>query len=86
MCGLQEQQAQMSRRCCRRNAGSVAVDGHVIEQHVFRVLAELLGATGGQFSGNPEDLRAWVSSVFLARSDLETRLANLTAMLQRQMR
>ncbi|XP_023723329.1 uncharacterized protein LOC111873126 isoform X3 [Cryptotermes secundus] len=83
---LQEQQAQMSRRCCQRNTGSVAVDGHVIEQHVFRVLADLLGATGGQFSGNPEDLRAWVSNMFLARSDVETRLANLTLTLQRQMR
>jgi hypothetical protein len=64
----------------------VAVDGQVIEQHVFRVLADLLGATGGQFSGNPEDLRAWVSSMFLARSDVETRLANLTLTLQLQMR
>jgi hypothetical protein len=64
----------------------VAVDGHVIEQHVFRVLADLLGATGGQFSGNPEDLRAWVSNMFLAHSDVETRLANLTSTLQLQMR
>jgi hypothetical protein len=86
ICGLQEQQAQMSRRCCQRNTGSVALDGHVIEQHVFRVLTDLLGATGGQFSGKPEDLHAWVSSMFLARSDLETRLADLTLTLQLQTR
>jgi hypothetical protein len=64
----------------------VAVNGHVVEQHVFRVLADLLGATGGQFSGNPDDLRAWVSSMFLAHSDVETKLANLTLRLQLQMR
>lgn len=76
----------MSRRCCQRNTGPVKVDGDVIEQHVFRVLADLLGATGGRFSGNPEDLRAWVSSMFLARDDLEARLANLTFTLHLQTR
>ncbi|KDR24279.1 uncharacterized protein LOC110827610 isoform X2 [Zootermopsis nevadensis] len=83
---LQEQQAQVSHRCCQRNTGPVKVDGDVIEQHVFRVLAGLLGATGGQFSGNPEDLRAWVSSMFLAWDGLEARLANLTFTLHLQTR
>jgi hypothetical protein len=76
----------MSRRCCQHNTGPVKVDGEVIEQRVFKVLADLLGATGGQFSGNPEDLRAWVSSMFVARNDLEARLANLTVALHLQTR
>lgn len=87
LCGLeilQEQQAQASRRCCQRNTGPVAINGDVIEQHVFRVLADLLAAAGGRFSGNPEDLRAWVSSMFLAQDDLEARISNLTFALHLQ--
>jgi SUN domain-containing protein 1/2 len=83
---LQEQQAQILRRCCQQSAGPVAVDNEVIEQHVFRVLSGLLGATGGQFSGNPEDLRAWVSSMLVAQNDLDARLANLTFTLHLQTR
>lgn len=83
---LQEQQAQILRRCCQRSTGPVAVDEEVIEQHVFRVLSGLLGATGGQFSGNPEDLRAWVSSMLVAQNDLDARLANLTFTLHLQTR
>jgi hypothetical protein len=64
----------------------VKVDSDVIEQHVFRVLADLLGATGGQFSGNPGDLHTWVSTMFLAQDDLEARLANLTFTLNLHMR
>jgi hypothetical protein len=88
-CGLvflQEQQAQILRRCCQQSTGPVAVDEGVIEQHVFRVLSGLLGATGGQFSGNPEDLRAWVSSMLVAQNDLDARLANLTFTLHLQTR
>lgn len=76
----------MLRRCCQRNTGPVAVDEGVIEHHVFRVLSDLLGATGGQFSGKPEDLRAWVSSMLVAQNDLDTRLANLTFTLRLQTR
>lgn len=83
---LQEQQAQILRRCCQQSTGPVAVDEEVIEQHVFRVLSGLLGATGGQFLGNPEDLRAWVSSMLVAQNDLDARLANLTFTLRLQTR
>jgi len=83
---LQEQQAQILRRCCQRSTGPVAVDKEVIEQHVFGVLSGLLGATGGQFSGNPKDLRAWVSSMLVAQNDLDARLANLTFTLRVQTR
>jgi len=65
---LQEQQAQILRRCRQQNTGPVAVNEEVIEQHVLRVLSGLLGATGGQFSGNPKDLRAWVSSMLVAQN------------------
>ena len=64
----------------------MAVDEGVIEQHVFRVLSGLLGATGGQFLGNPEDLRAWFSSMLVAQNDLDARLANLTFALHLQTR
>ena len=64
----------MVRRCCQRGV----MHKDVIEQHVIRILADLLGATGGQYSGNPEDLRAWVGNMILAKEDLEARLANLS--------
>jgi hypothetical protein len=64
----------------------VAVDEEVIEQHVFRVLSDLLGATGRHFSGKPGDLHAWVSSMLVAQNDLDARLANLTFTLHLQTR
>ncbi|KAJ4444392.1 hypothetical protein ANN_06184 [Periplaneta americana] len=83
---LQEQHTQMLRRCCQPKSDSVVVDGNVIEQHVLKVLAELLGATRGQFSGNMEDLRVWINNMLVARDDLESRLANLTFTLHLQTR
>ncbi|PSN30516.1 hypothetical protein C0J52_17659 [Blattella germanica] len=84
--GDQEQQSQIMRRCCQRGSAPTMVHGNVIEQHVLKVLADLLGATGGQYSGNPEDLRTWVGNMILAREDLEARLANLTITMDQHTR
>lgn len=83
---LQEQQTQMMRRCCQHKSGSTVMDGKVIEQHVLKVLAGLLGATRGQFSGNMEDLHVWINNMLVAREDLESRIANITLTIHQQTR
>ncbi|KAJ9600039.1 hypothetical protein L9F63_009656, partial [Diploptera punctata] len=79
---LQEQQAQMMRRCCQRGV----VNGEVVEQQVIKILADLLGATGGQYSGNPQDLHTWVGNMILAKEDLEAKLINLSSTLHQHTR